>query len=111
MTINEFAAMNHDRAMNAHSGKMDAFDIEYFLIALGGEVGECLNLLKKYKRGDFEDTPKAFTSKLIEELANCFTYNMLAFSSLGVEHPETPIMEKFQKVNERLKAGGFDKRP
>ncbi len=104
MHINEFAKMNHERSVKHDAQKI--FNWEYYAIAIGGEAGELLNVLKKTKRGDFPLNKAA----LAEETADIITYAFLLLSELGVDH-EQIILEKFEKVNKRLDAGGFSARP
>ncbi len=99
MEINRFAKMNHERAKKNDPG---TFDWEYFLIAMGGECGELLNKLKKIKRGDYE----ADNDKIAEETADVITYAFLLLSELGMD-PEKVLLDKYEKVNQRLEKGGF----
>ncbi|MFH1445632.1 MAG: MazG-like family protein [Nanoarchaeota archaeon] len=103
MDINDFAKMNHDRAKL--NDKDSRFNWEYFLIAMSGECGELLNKLKKIKRGDFPLEKE----DMAEEAADVITYAFLLLSELGVD-PKKVILDKFEKVNERLAKGGFHMR-
>lgn len=103
MEINKFALMAHERSKK--NDPKDAFNWEFYTIALGGEAGELLNLLKKVKRGDFP----AEKSVIAEETADIITYGFLLLSELGVD-PEKALMDKYEKVNRRIEAGGFHKR-
>ncbi|RLI98090.1 MAG: hypothetical protein DRO99_01555 [Candidatus Aenigmatarchaeota archaeon] len=100
MEINEFAKMNHERTKrNDPDGR---FDWEYFAIAMAGESGEILNKVKKIRRGDFPLDKK----DIAEEAADAMTYAFLLLSELGV-NPEKVLMDKYEKVNDRLSKGGF----
>jgi len=102
MEMNEFAGMAHERSAKHSKGSKDW---EFYAIALAGECGEMLNYLKKVKRGDFPVDKE----KLAEETADAITYAFILLKELGVD-PEKAIMEKYEKVNERLKKGGFHSR-
>ncbi|MFH1631209.1 MAG: MazG nucleotide pyrophosphohydrolase domain-containing protein [Candidatus Aenigmatarchaeota archaeon] len=103
MEINEFARMNHERQIK--NDKDGRFDWEYLLIGMSGECGELLNKLKKIKRGDFSLNK----DDIAEETADVITYGFLLLSALGVD-PEKVILDKFEKVNERVAKGGFGAR-
>lgn len=104
MEINEFAKMSKDRAVkNDPDGR---FDWQYYVVALAGEAGEISNHLKKILRGD-HDLNKA---ELAEEVADAITYGFLLLSTLGVD-PEKTLLDKYEKVNQRIAAGGFGARP
>lgn len=103
MEINDFARMNHERS--ASRDEKGVFNWEYHAIAMAGEAGELLNILKKVKRGDFLLDKK----KVADEAVDVITYGFLLLSSLGID-AEKAIMEKYEEVNRRLEAGGFDKR-
>ena len=100
MEINDFAKMNHERSRK--HGSADTFNWEYMLIAMSGECGELLNKLKKIKRGDFPLKKE----DLAEEVADVITYAFLLLSELDVDAEKT-IMNKFEKVNNRIANGGF----
>lgn len=69
MEIDDFAAMSFRRAIEHRSDKASPFDMEYFLIALAGEAGEIMNLLKKYKRGDYSDDQGLFVPRDMYKIA------------------------------------------
>lgn len=100
MEINEFARINHER--NKNNDPKGIFDWEFHLIGMSGECGELLNKLKKIKRGDFPLNKE----DMAEEVADVITYAFLLLSELDVDH-EKVIMDKFEKVNQRLTNGGF----
>lgn len=114
MTINEFAAMSYERAMS-NVPKGVCFDADYFATATAGEGGEICNARKKYLRGDYGEPSSEiaysfYLEKLSEECVDTITYALLTLSSLAL-NPELEIMKKYEVVNRRLAAGGFDKRP
>jgi NTP pyrophosphatase (non-canonical NTP hydrolase) len=99
MEINEFAKMCFDRTKKHDRKKLDW---EFFAVAMAGESGELLNYIKKVKRGDF-----AFEKeKLAEEAADVVTYAFILLSELELD-PEKVLIDKFEKVNARLKRGGW----
>ncbi len=104
MEINEFAELNYER--DRKHDKEGRFNWEFYAIGVAGEAGELMNLLKKVKRGDFQLNKE----EIAEETADIITYCFLLLSALDVD-PEKTIMDKFEKVNKRLEAGGFGKRP
>ena len=104
MEINEFAELNYER--DRKHDREGRFNWEFYAIGVAGEAGELMNLLKKVKRGDFPLNK----AEVAEETADIITYCFLLLSALGMD-PEKTIMEKFEKVNKRLEAGGFGKRP
>ena len=79
MEINDFARMNHERAVRNDHTKV--FNWEYFAIAMAGECGEILNNAKKIRRGDFPLNKEA----MAEEVADAVTYAFLLLSELGVD--------------------------
>lgn len=102
MQINEFARMAYERSQKNSKTK---HDWEFYIIGLGGEAGELLNILKKIKRGDFPMDK----DKIADETADILTYAFILLSSIGVD-PEKAIMKKYEEVNKRIALGGFDKR-
>jgi NTP pyrophosphatase (non-canonical NTP hydrolase) len=100
MEINEFARMSFER--NKNNDPDNIFDWEFHLIGMSGECGELLNKLKKIKRGDFPLNKE----EIAEEVADVITYAFLLLSELGVD-PEQVIMNKYEKVNQRLAEGGW----
>ena len=100
MEINDFAKINYERSVK--NDPTGAFNWEYYLIAMSGECGELLNKLKKIKRGDFPLNKE----DLAEEVTDVLTYAFLMLSELGVD-VEKIIMQKYEKVNQRLANGGF----
>jgi NTP pyrophosphatase (non-canonical NTP hydrolase) len=76
--------------------------LEYWVIALGGEVGEMLNNTKKFLRDssnlkvDFDK----FVANTKEELADVFLYLVLLARFMGVDL-EQAILEKIAEVKER----------
>lgn len=114
MEINEFAKMNYARAMANHPSNARQYGTwEYFLVGAAGEAGEALEHLKKYWRGDPNSDPgenEIAKDEICEEIVDKITYGFLAISALGRD-AEKEILKKFEKVNRRLAAGGFDKRP
>lgn len=73
-----------------------------WVMAFVGEVGEACNILKKMKRGDFNDTQmKAAQISLENEFADAQTYlDLLAFRA-GVDLGAA-TMRKFNAVSERV---------
>lgn len=109
MEINEFAKKSHARSQ--HNNDRGAFDWEYYLIATGGEAGELLNKLKKFKRGDYHSLPSNQVREMfIDEMVDVITYAFLFLSEMNAD-PEKAILKKYEEVDKRLAAGGFDKRP
>jgi NTP pyrophosphatase (non-canonical NTP hydrolase) len=104
MEINEFARMSKDRAVKNDPDGL--FDWKYYVVALAGESGEIANHLKKILRGDHA----LDTDELAEEVADAVTYGFLLLSTLGVD-PEKVLLDKYEKVNKRIAAGGFGTRP
>ena len=47
---------------------------------------------------------------MAEEVADAITYGFLLLSTLGVD-PEKVLLDKYEKVNNRIAAGGFGARP
>lgn len=103
MEINEFAKMNHERAVK--NDAKGVFNWEFYVVAIGGEAGELLNTLKKIKRGDFPLNKE----EMAEEAADIITYGFLLLSELGID-AEKAVMEKYEKVNKRIEKGGFGAR-
>lgn len=108
MEINDFAEMSYERAYKNHK-TADDFKWQYFVVATGGEAGEILSLYKEWMRGDITNEAK-FVDDILEEAADTITYALLLIRSLGA-NAEDIIMKKYEIVNKRLEAGGFDKRP
>lgn len=110
MRFKDFQDTNFARAMESGS----PLTTQYFIIAMGGEAGETLNKLKKYMREDPEyrgiEGIKKYQDDVAEECADVITYAFLLLSTLDRDAAEE-VMKKFEKVNRRLAAGGFDARP
>ncbi len=92
--------MNHERSKKNDSN--NSFNWEFYAIAMSGEAGEVLNVIKKIKRGDFALDKE----KIAEETVDVITYAFLLLSELGFDAEEV-IMKKFEKVNKRISQGGF----
>jgi len=104
MHINEFAKIIYDRDLKHEKKKV--FDWEYYAIAMAGESGEVLDTLKKIKRGD----PGLSKKDVAEEVADVIGFAFLLLKELDVD-PEKTLLDKFEKVNRRLDAGGYHARP
>ena len=72
-------------------------DVRFLALALGGEVGEVLNQVKKSWR---EATPP-FSDALYEELGDVFSYWLLLVHALGVE-PESLINWAVLKASRKI---------
>lgn len=70
-------------AMHESAGRL----LVHCALGVAGEVGEVVNLVKKYNRGDFPSLV-AVENELAEELADVVIYAMLMASALGVDLAE-----------------------
>jgi len=66
--------------------------------ALGGEVGELLNLIKKMRRGD-----SVSLTEVAKEAADVLAYLDLLCVRLGIDL-ESATIAKFNEVSERVKS-------
>ena len=97
MEIRKFSQENWERCEKAFD--RDCHSIEFFMIAIPGEVGEACNYFKKILRGDFGMTDSS-RAHLIEELADVITYCDLAIHKLGGS-TEDALIQKFNTVSAR----------
>lgn len=97
MTFDDFQTLNARRCAEAFDPALHS--VEFFAIAIAGEVGEMANELKKVLRGDYP-LAGAARQKILNELADVITYSDLMISKLDA-NTENVIMEKFDEVSRR----------
>ncbi len=77
-----------------------------WVLATVGELGELANVLKKIKRGDYNDRPGDAAQDAADEIADVQIYlSILAYrmrAELGIPEYEECIVHKFNVVSERV---------
>ena len=59
---------------NQKKSEFKLFDLNYYAIGLGGEVGEVLNEIKKLHRDDNDNLTEYRKQNIISELGDCLWY-------------------------------------
>lgn len=105
MQINEFSKLNADRCRRWHT--IESWDINDWMVALSGEVGEAANIVKKMNRlrdhivgNPDEKDVYELRDKLLDELADAYIYLDLIFTYLDA-NKERRIALKFNKTSEK----------
>lgn len=92
MNLREFSKKNRERceAVDGFNHRLDSWSLSDWLVAMGGEVGEAMNIVKKLNRirdgipgNDQSEDELRF--KLACELADVFIYLDLTFQALGID--------------------------
>lgn len=103
--IKEFSTKNAQRAHKEFNKPVETGNIEYFLIALMGELGEFANAHKKLVRRVNPGTGRDFEGidfhDMAMELADIQIYLDLLAQSCGVDLAEW-VKYKFNKVSDNL---------
>lgn len=71
--------------------------------AMAGEAGEVCDVIKKYNRGDYGETPlgfKKFQQDLSNEIADTITYLDLLANAAGIDMAKA-VINKFNEVSDR----------
>lgn len=82
-----------------HSGS--DWSLTDWMTALAGEVGEAANLIKKYRRGDYEPGDHEFYNQLASELADVQIYLDLLARDAGIDLGVATV-EKFNSKSTKL---------
>jgi NTP pyrophosphatase (non-canonical NTP hydrolase) len=93
--------MNARRCREAFDPKLHT--VEFFMIAIAGEVGEMANIYKKVMRGDYP--LEHVREKILAELADIITYCDLTLTKLEA-NTEKVLYDKFDEVSRRVKWQG-----
>lgn len=88
----------HGRRAHAEPDGSD-WSLGEWMNAVLGELGECANIIKKLKRGDY--TLEEAKPLIAKELADVVTYVDLTAFQLRIDLGEA-IMEKFNEVSARV---------
>ena len=103
LTFSEFREANKTRC-NESFHPIDSWKLHDWAIALIGEFGEAMNILKKIKRVDDGTDPLSDLNilypALMEEIADIVTYADLLLTSQGYVLEEE-LVNKFNKVSEK----------
>lgn len=100
LTFKDFTEMNRARANHWH-GSLDNWSTSDWGVAAGGEMGECLDAIKKMNRvRDNLQGKKATARDVAEEAADTVMYLDLLVASLGL-NLEDFLIEKFNQVTFR----------
>jgi NTP pyrophosphatase (non-canonical NTP hydrolase) len=109
--MNDFQALNETRCRRWHA--LESWDINDWIVALGGEVGEAQNIVKKMNRirDNIKGNPDEkdiheLREKLLDELSDAYIYLDLVFTYLGA-NKERRIAKKFNQTSEKY---GFPER-
>src|SRR5215510_15396592 len=106
MEINEFNKLNWQRCKRWHDGNPDKWDINKWMIAFEGEVGEACNIVKKMNRvmdhvkgRDSETDIQELRQQLIRKLVDAYCYLDLVFGYLAI-NKERAIALKFNEISD-----------
>jgi NTP pyrophosphatase (non-canonical NTP hydrolase) len=108
VSVNAFADKALQRFKMYPPANHDA-NWEYAAVGLCGEAGEVASLLKELWRGD-PVPPQELLNRTAEEAVDAVTYGLIILALLTPD-PAAALEKKFAKVNARLAAGGWHKRP
>ena len=103
LTFRELRDVSASRCARWHP--VSAWSLSDWGVAMGGEAGEALNVIKKLNRirdgivGNKGLTEEALLHKLAEELADTVIYADLLATAAGIDL-EGVIVKKFNKVSE-----------
>jgi NTP pyrophosphatase (non-canonical NTP hydrolase) len=103
MTFDDFQQRNEDRCKTAFLSCAD-WSLNDWLTALGGEVGEAMNIAKKIRRGDYVGDHAAAScalSELAKEIADVIIYADLIMTELG-RNTGQEVQRKFDEVSKRV---------
>ena len=95
LTFAEVSEINRTRARDIERHRKTAFDLNYYGVALAGEVGELCNFIKKQHR-DSVDT----TEDQMKEIADVYTYLDLLAEKVGCT-VESCLRLKWNSVSSR----------
>jgi NTP pyrophosphatase (non-canonical NTP hydrolase) len=103
MNMKDFSETNATRCRRWHP--INSWSLSDWMTALVGEIGEAANLIKKMNRlrdgirgrAD-EKNMELLRHKLIDELADAYTYLDLLFTAAGIDR-EKAVKEKFNKTS------------
>lgn len=106
LTFARLRAANSQRVTHFRDAKgrishesIDDWTPSDWIMAVTGELGELANLLKKVRRGDFDQSE--VQSEIADELADVAIYLDLLALRLGVRLDEA-IISKFNRVSDRV---------
>lgn len=95
-SLDQLRKANRMRCPEFGHGEIEDWSLEKWGIAIGGEVGELLNILKKIVRGDEIDVKDAG-----KELADVIIYADMIAQRLGLDL-RSEILAKFNEVSDRI---------
>lgn len=105
ITMDDFSKLNADRCRRWH--RIESWDINDWMVALGGEVGEAQNIVKKMNRlrdhikGNPNETDwHELREQLLDELSDAYIYLDLVFTYLEA-NKERRIAKKFNATSEK----------
>ena len=84
------------------SSELKKFDINYYAIGLGGEVGEVLNEIKKLHRDDNDILTEYRKNNIISELGDCMWYIQGICNNLDIKLEDVlnKNINKISKISE-----------
>ena len=94
LTVDKLRTRSVKRATRYDNNEQ--FNLAHWAIALGAEVGDVLNLIKKTRRGDHISL-----EEIGKELASVVIYADLMASHLGLKLDKL-IQQKFNEVSDRI---------
>jgi NTP pyrophosphatase (non-canonical NTP hydrolase) len=108
MTFDEFTNHNLARceAKDGFNHAINSWSLSDWLVALGGEVGEAMNIAKKLNRvrdgipGNSQ-TADELRQHLVDELADVFIYLDIVASAAGFSL-EKAVVEKFNRTSQKI---------
>lgn len=117
LTLKQLSEVNLKRAQRWHSGSLDTWSIQDWLLALCGEVGEAANIGKKLRRleskyeskndaGRQIDSYQQAIDELGNELADSLAYLDLCATRCGI-NLEQVFIKKFNEISNKY---GFEEK-
>ena len=111
LTFEKLTKANYDRGVRWHTDGLSSWSLSDWCVALGGEVGEMMNIVKKLNRSrdgikgnNVKDTQ--LETELGRELADIQIYLVLVAEAAGVDLEQ----ETINKFNEVSVKHGFPER-
>lgn len=108
MDMNEFARINRERCETDFQHKLDEWSLSDWGVALGGECGEALDVIKKLNRirdnvekANFGKTTEELTASLAHEIGDIYCYLDLLAQAAGLTLSDC-VREKFNIVSDRM---------
>lgn len=108
--ISSFSTMNLERCTSPQgfNRSLDSWSLSDWMVALGGEVGEAMNVVNKLNRirdgipaNKEHETEEYLKTELADELSDAFIYLDLIFQAVGIDQMQA-VVAKFNKTSEKI---------